>query len=47
MRRLREYGLRVLAMIPTAHELQYAPASAARSRFLQVGLAMAQALEEE
>ena len=27
-------------MIPVAHELQYAPASAARSRFLHVGFAI-------
>ena len=34
-------------MIPAAHELQYAPALALRPRILQVGLAMAQTLEEE
>ena len=33
-------------MIPAAHELQYAPESAMRSQLLQVGLAIAQVLEE-
>ena len=47
LRRPRKWGLRALAMIPAAHELQQTPASALRSKFLQVGLAMARALEEE
>ena len=47
MRWPRKWGLRALVMIPAAHELQQAPASALRSQFLQVGLAMVQALEEE
>ena len=34
-------------MIPAAHELQSAQTPALRSQFLQVGLAIAQALEEE
>ena len=40
MRRPRKWGLRALVMIPAAHELQYAPASAARSQFLHVGFAV-------
>ena len=47
MHRPRKWGLRAVAMMSAAHELQYAPASAARSQVLQVGLAMARALEEE